>query len=606
MSLKRMILLSVRTFQRRDRLRLLYVTCLQILVGILDVIGVALIGFLGALSVRGVTSSPVGDRTQRVLEFLHIEYFSFQHQAATIGVTAVAMLICKTIISLYLNRRFLFFMSRKTAEFSSALYTDILNQPYIEIKHRSPQEILYKVTSGVNSVYLGVVVGFNSILVDFSMIVLMFTALMFVDFFVAIFMLGFFAVIALIIHKSVNSKSRKLSELHYKQSIICNSSIVEGIHQYRENFIHNTIYSIEQNVQEKRMGLSRTLAELTFLPSISKYVIETAVVTTGLVIGAVQFLTKDAVNAVATLSMFLAASSRIAPSVIRLQQGVVQLQSNRGTALPALREILATVKNSATTVSQLETLWEYENFSPVIKIRNLDFKFEELPTLTISGINLDVAKGETLAIVGPSGSGKSTLADCILGLLQPVSGSILISDVSPIRAIAKWPGAISYVSQNDFLSTGTIFENVCLGLPKHLWDAERAIQSLEMAQLISIPNYSGEILDFFVGENGSKLSGGQRQRISLARALYTEPTLLVLDEASSALDGGTELDLVQALAQLKGKVTIIMIAHRLSTVRYADNVLYLEKGQVISYGTLMEVRKIVPEFDRQFTDQNSH
>jgi len=568
--------------------------------GLLDVLGIALIGFLGALSVRGISSGIVGDRTSKVLEILKIQQFTFQSQVAVLGFLAVGLLILKTILTLILNRKFLRFISAKAAEVSGDLFTQIIRLPYDKYKHISGNEILYKVTIGVNAIYLGIFVSATSIIVDSLMVSLMFSALLIADSTVALSALLFFTMIALVSHKSISSKTARLSAKHYDESLECNNLIVESANLYRENYIHNTENFTVENVRRKRMQLSNTLSDLTFLPTISKHLIETFVLIAALAIGAFQFASKDAVHAVATLSMFLAASSRIAPSVIRLQQGFAQIQANLGTALPALEDLLQESSLRAFGDVDLNNLWEYEGFTPQVEISGLSFKYSEHMVPTLRNISFTVKAGETVAIVGPSGSGKSTLTDCILGLLNPTAGSVHISSGTPREAITRWPGSISYVSQSVFISNGTIAENICLGLPKEFISEEKVMEALSTSQLEKLPNYEGKISEFHVGENGSKLSGGQRQRIGLARALYTKPTLLVLDEASSALDGTTESDLIEALRALKGEVTVIMIAHRLSSVKYADKVLYLEDGTMRAFGTLLEVRSQIPEFDREF------
>jgi ABC-type multidrug transport system fused ATPase/permease subunit len=212
---------------------------------------------------------------------------------------------------------------------------------------------------------------------------------------------------------------------------------------------------------------------------------------------------------------------------------------------------------------------------------------------------MHIKPGNFVAIVGPSGAGKTTLIDLLLGVLVPDAGTISISGVTPSEAVKKWRGAISYVPQDIALSNGTIRENVILGYPSISATDELVMAALRIAQLERFVRDSEAGLETFVGERGSRLSGGQRQRLGIARAMLTKPRLLVLDEATSSLDGETEADISLAINALRGSTTILMIAHRLSTVREADLVVYMEEGRIVSLGTFEEVRSAVPKFQIQ-------
>lgn len=204
-----------------------------------------------------------------------------------------------------------------------------------------------------------------------------------------------------------------------------------------------------------------------------------------------------------------------------------------------------------------------------------------------------------MSFVGQSGAGKTTLADLILGVLEPDAGEIRIGHLKPINAIKRWPGAVGYVPQDVLIFNGTVRQNVALGYSEGEIIDARIWEALENAQLVEFVRGLPLGLDTPVGDRGSKLSGGQRQRLGIARALYTLPKLLVLDEATSSLDGGTEADISRAINQLKGKVTVIMIAHRLSTVKNSDVVHYLSEGKLLASGTFSHVRSQIPEFERQ-------
>jgi ABC-type multidrug transport system fused ATPase/permease subunit len=308
---------------------------------------------------------------------------------------------------------------------------------------------------------------------------------------------------------------------------------------------------------------------------------------------------KDAVQAVATLSIFLAAGTRIAPAALRLQQGAVQIKEASGSASSTLELIeelrLVEVEKSNPDILNLD----HRGFTPEISIKNASLTYPTKNAPAVHDLNLDIPAGSSLAFVGPSGAGKTTIVDMILGVLSPDQGSIQISGNSPLESIKRWPGAISYVPQDVMISNGTIRENVALGYPLEVATDQLVYAALEIADLTDFVKSLPNGLDTEVGERGTKISGGQRQRLGIARAIFTNPSLLVLDEATSSLDGETELKVSDAIKGLGDKTTVILIAHRLSTVKDVDTVVYMADGKIKAIGKFEEVRNKVIDFDRQ-------
>ena len=217
----------------------------------------------------------------------------------------------------------------------------------------------------------------------------------------------------------------------------------------------------------------------------------------------------------------------------------------------------------------------------------------------MESISLQIEPGQVVAFVGPSGAGKTTIVDLLLGVLEPDSGTANIQGLKPLEAIQRWPGAIGYVPQDVMISNSTIRENVSLGYNRNEYEVQDIWNALEVAQLSEFVLTLPEQLDTRVGDHGAKLSGGQRQRLGIARAMFTRPKLLVLDEATSSLDGSTEASISEAVHNLKGEMTIVMIAHRLSTVKESDRVFYLSDGKLEQTGTFDEIREAIPEFNKQ-------
>ena len=408
-----------------------------------------------------------------------------------------------------------------------------------------------------------------------------------------------FAIIGLIMYRLMNVRAKFLGIKNWELSLRGDEKIVEVLNSYREIIVRNRREYYVREIARSRMDLANVMAEIQFMPNISKYVIESAVVLGALIISAAQFMMQDAKHAVATLAVFLAAGTRIAPAILRIQQGTIQIRNSLGAATPTL-QLIESLNDTKLAHKVLDTvITEHENFSGKVKIRNLTLRYpgKSIPALT--NINLEFSHGESIAIVGPSGAGKTSLVDVLLGVLEPQEGSVEISGFAPIETIINWPGAISYVPQDVAISKGTIRENIALGYPIDVATDELVDSAIRIAHLVEFVSSLPDGIDTQVGERGAKISGGQRQRLGIARAMFTKPSLLVLDEATSALDGETEANISDAIQGLKGSVTVVMIAHRLSTVRNADLVVYMESGRIIATGTFEEVRSQVPDFDNQ-------
>jgi ABC-type branched-subunit amino acid transport system ATPase component len=593
------VIRSIKVLPVSDRPKIIAVIVLQITLGFLDLFGVAVIGVLGALAVTGVQSLEPGNRVSDVLEFLNLENFSFQSQVAILGLSAAGILIMRTMLSILVTRKIYFFLSRRGAMISSNLISRLLSQSLVQVQMRSTQETLYAVTSGVNSIMLGVLGTATTLIADGSLLVIMLVGLFIVDPTIAFTTLIFFGSLGLILYRNMNVKAHKLGYLKSELEISSNEKIIEVLDSYRESVVRNRRDFYAREIGKLRLKLANVLAEIQFMPNISKYVIESGIVIGAVMIAGVQFALQDARHAVATLSVFLASGTRIAPAIMRLQQSLVQIKSGIGSAMPTL-VLIESLENVPVVQSSDDALMTtHDGFNAEVVVKEVDLKYPGKDVNALNGVSFTVSPGKALAIVGPSGAGKTSIVDVLLGVLPATSGSVIISGKPPLETISTWPGATSYVPQDVTISNGTFRENVGLGYPKESVTDDLVWRALEIAQLADFVRALPEGLDTKVGERGTKISGGQRQRLGIARAMFTKPKLLVLDEATSSLDGQTEADISDAIQRLKGSVTVVMIAHRLSTVRNADHVLYMDGGNLVAQGTFEEVRSQVSDFDKQ-------
>jgi ABC-type multidrug transport system fused ATPase/permease subunit len=582
-----------------DRIKLIAITTAQVILGFLDLAGVVVVGALGALAIQGIESAKPGNRVSSLLKVLQIQSLSFQTQIAFLGLFSGVLLIFKSILSIYFNRKTLYFLSYKSAEISTLLVKKVLSQNLLKLQSRTSQNILYYVSTGVKNLIVGILGTSVSIAADSATLIIILLGLFIIEPAVAVISIFLFGTIGFVLYRLLHRRAQDLGREFNKLSVESNTKILEALNSYREvvvrsrrNFYANEIHKI----QDKFANVS---AEIDFQPYISKYSIETFSVLSVLVLAAFEFGTKNAVHAVAILSIFLAAASRIVPSVLRVQQGVLRIRESLGSSEGTLA-LIDDLKDVVVKKDQINTPnFSYPDFSPKVQISSLRFKYPSPSNFSLTDINLNIMPGTSTAIVGPSGGGKTTLVDLILGVLDPIEGSILVSEMHPAQVSEKWPGAISYVPQNIVIIQGTVRENVAFGYNGSTVTDDQVWRALDLAQMRNMVSDLPLRLDTEIGEGGSRMSGGERQRIGIARAFFTKPKLLVLDEATSSLDGKTELDISNAITSFAGESTIIVIAHRLSTIQNVDQVIYLDNGKIISKGSFSFVCKEVPAFADQ-------
>jgi ABC-type multidrug transport system fused ATPase/permease subunit len=403
-----------------------------------------------------------------------------------------------------------------------------------------------------------------------------------------------FAFIVLFVHKFLYLRVSNLGSEYTLESMKSNNLIEQTLTSFREIAVKNQQNYYLFQFSKVRQSVSNMDASLRFMPNISKYVIEIAIILSAILFSAYQFIRFDASVAIGTLSLFLAALMRIGPAFMRIQQSVLSLKNALATSQESLN-LISEIDNSGSFKKSLGrnlTSTQENNckrqFSAKVIVENLTYSYEKNRDI-LKNLTFTFADREITAIVGVSGSGKSTLMDLMLGVLELQNGTITISNEKPKDAIKKWPGKITYVPQETKIYDGTIRDNILLGMSA---DSVTDFEISEVINLVQLSHFiENQNLGIYseVGERGTSLSGGQKQRIGLARGLITKPELVFLDEATSALDGQTEFQLTEEIKSLKKNTTVIMIAHRLATVRIADKVLYLTTdGNIGFFGPTKE------------------
>jgi ABC-type multidrug transport system fused ATPase/permease subunit len=415
-------------------------------------------------------------------------------------------------------------------------------------------------------------------------------------------LLATFTLVTTVLYFAMKNKNKRLAVLQAKYMISSSNKIFEAVGSYRELLLRGKRQFFAEGIGTARMSQADATANSAYLMNMNKYILEASVLLITLLITGIQFLLSNALRSVATLTLFFAAISRIAPAVFRIQLNLLTIKNGLGGAKPTL-DLISSLQlsvNKSSNEKEVEIVPAiHDEFSGSVVIKDLCFKYPDSDNNAVQNISVQLNSGKYIAVVGPSGAGKSTFVDLLLGLHYPSSGSVQISGLDAIDAIERWPGAIGYVPQEIQLVSGSIIDNVLLGFIDNAENRKYVVSALRKAELNEYLDANEIISDLNIGDDGGKLSGGQRQRIGIARALLTNPKILVMDEATSSLDAQTEDNIAKAVNRAKETSLVIVVAHRLATVRRADSVIYLENGQVRAQGSFDEVRKLVPDFDSQ-------
>jgi ABC-type bacteriocin/lantibiotic exporter with double-glycine peptidase domain len=593
---------SLLILDRTDRQKSFLIILIYLLLGLMDMAAVFLLGLVGSLSVSGVSTGQPGERVRAVLEFAGISQYTLQQQVAILGGLSAFALVFKSVFSLYLSKKTLLFLSRRAALISRTLVFRLLGQELISIREKTIQETIFSLTYGVQSVAIGILGSALLLISDIFLIVIFSVSLFLVDTLVAVMSLILFSSVGMVLYRLLHRRANFLGETATKLNIESGDKISEVVACYRELLVKDRRNFYAHEIGAIRFKIADVSARLGFMNLLSKYVMEITLVVGGLTIGVAQFVTQPATRAVAVLAIFLVASGRIAPAVLRVQTGLISMRINMGSARPTLDLVEEHLVGGKFDIDNLKPYrgrsdFTHDGFQPYLKLSSVSYTYPTKRKESLRNINLEITSGEFVGIVGPSGSGKTTLADVLLGVIKPDEGTVILSGFPPGESFKKWPGAVAYVPQEVKVINGSIKENVCLGFSPEDVSDEEVSSLLESVQLQEFSTTAG--LQIPAGEGGSKMSGGQRQRLGLARSLFTSPKLLILDEATSALDSVTEKKITDYINSVKGSLTLVVIAHRLSTLKNADRVIYIKNGEILAQGTFDELRELLPEFDQQ-------
>jgi ABC-type multidrug transport system fused ATPase/permease subunit len=602
---------SLSLLTKRDRNLFGLATLAQMALSLLDLAGIALIGAIGVVAVSGIDPNALPETVNVWKERFGLGGLTASQLIGLLAASAVVLLLLKTLLSALITRRMLHFLANRQADVSARMARTILSRQLLEVQRWSTSEVLYALTGGVAAAITTLLGASLIILTEVFLFIVIGIGLLIVDPLLTIVSAAFFGLVVYFLQIWLGRASAKNASVQANRGMSTITAVSEALTTYRETTVLNRRDFYVDRFDRLARESANAGAKNAFLAEIPKYVLESTLVVGGFALAIVQFLTKDLAAAAAIVGLFLAAGFRIIPALLRLQGAGIQIRSASAAARKTYELAFwfklrdgSGEKGNRISDKQALAIREriaagHDDFVAEVHVRGVSVTYPGADHPAVIDATVTVAPGKSLALVGSTGAGKSTLADVILGVVDPDFGSVLISGVDPRTAVGRWPGAVAYVPQTVGLTEGSIRENVALGLPDLAIDDAMVWEALERAHLATFLRDTREGLDTIVGERGVRLSGGQRQRLGIARALYTRPLMLVLDEATSALDAETEQAITETLQALEGDVTTITIAHRLATIRFADEVVFMRHGVIEARGTFEEVRASTPDFERQ-------
>ena len=469
-----------------------------------------------------------------------------------------------------------------TARVGRELFENYLHQPYPFHLQRN-SSVLIRNSQGSSALMGGVFDPMLSIMTDSLVTLGLFSLLIKLEPIGSLTTLAVFGLSAYLFRRFTSARIKKwgIAQNNYRRMII--QHLQQGLGGVKDVKILGREEYFTSEYSDQLLGSAAVVRRYNVSQMMPRTGLEILTITGLAVLVSTMVVSgEDLSNVLPVLGLFGAAAFRLVPAVSRIVTMVQTIAINR----PIVNELFHDLSLRATNSPRRQ---DHDGFAQVVEVNDLSFKYETAPTNALSNVSLRVKRGEAVGLVGPSGSGKSTLVDVLLGLLAPASGAVLVDGTNVQNRIRWWQDQIGYVPQSIFLTDDTLRRNVAFGLPKSAIDDAAVDAAIRAAQLEEFVKTLPLGLETVVGERGVRLSGGQRQRIGIARALYHNPDVLVLDEATSSLDTETEHGVMQAVQALQGDKTVIIVAHRLSTVEYCDRLYRLESSRIVDEGTFAEV-----------------
>lgn len=546
----------------------------------LDVVG---IGLVGAFLLLIVNFNQMLHKLPMSLQNF-LSGFTENHVIFSVGIGLIFAFILKGFLGVFVQKKTVFLTSQFTMRLKMRLMKDYQNAEYgFHLKQNSAY-LLNKISladsfsnsalfTSLNIVSsLLIVIGITTCLVVSHPLITLFLTMMVASIF---FSYEFF----------VKNTIARISKILATAGGEINKSVFQAMAGLKEIRVFGKESFFSDKMAAATLNYSCAISLFNALQLIPRYAVESAasIFLVSLVLCALSIGTSP-VNMIPTLGVFAAACIRLLPTISQLISQFSQLRSSSYTTGLLYEEINTLENQYKMNLKESRLCQPFTEFS----LKHVAFSYPNAKQDALHDINLTLLRGQSIGFMGASGAGKSTLISIFLGLLSPNSGQLLV-DTLPIKNLREWLNNFAYIPQSIFLLDDTLRCNIAMGTEDVEIDNQKLNQAITMAQLEDVVAELPNGVDTLIGENGVRLSGGQRQRVALARAFYYDREIIIMDEATSALDNETEYEVIDAIKKLHGVKTLIVIAHRLTTLQYCDVIYKLEKGRIVAQGSFDEV-----------------
>lgn len=584
---------SWRLLNRRRKTALVLLSLGNLFLNTLDIVAISLVGIIGAIALGGARHVPLIDLsdlgTEVVIPFL-------------LALAAILFSV-KTVLGVFLARTQFMFLARIETAFSETIAHHVLEGDLSAVKSYSRSDLEWTILRSTDIAFSRVLGTALVLLAQFGLAVLILGLFVYTDWVSALIIFAYFSIILALLQLFAHKTSKISGSQVAEGSVSVGQAVADSLSAFKEISVLSRLNYFVERIRDARARVATGNASQLSLHAIPRLIIELALILGA--IGFVAFLTfrNEGTPDFGLLSIFVVGSLRMMSALLPLQRAFMDLRFYAPQAIGAqgiAREALTTEMENPKQESRLSANIFSEEISGqqplAVEVSAVSFSYTDrgVSDPVLRDISLTIEPGQTVAFIGPSGAGKSTLIDLILGLHEPSSGQVLCDGVPPKEYRAAKPGVIGYVPQKPGLVSGSVRENVALGLRPEEVDEEALAQALDQAEIADFVDSLPQGVGSSLGHHVDSLSGGQIQRIGLARALYTKPRLLVLDEATSALDAEIEASITSSLKNLHQETTIVIVAHRLSTIQDADVVIAMDGGKIVASGSFKELQESSP------------